>query len=98
MFMKKKMIIFLTIFIVICFTIILLFFLFGKKQNTTPYKNTFIYDGKFSSISITNFKSAKNSLNEIKENLGITNLDDLKEIISNEYGGNKFYRFYQYSQ
>lgn len=96
MFMKKKMIIFLTIFIVICFTIILLFFLFGKKQNTTPYKNTFIYDGKFSSISITNFKSAKNSLNEIKENLGITNLDDLKEIISNEYGGNKFYRFYQY--
>ena len=97
MFMKKRMIIFITIFMVICFVTILCFFLLGKKQNTTPYKNTFIYDGKFSSISITDFKSARESLNDYKENLGIINPnEELKEVISNRDGGNKFYRFYQY--
>jgi len=93
----KKIIIGLSIFIVICFISLLCFFSFRKKQSTNDYKNVFIFDGKFSSVLITDFKSAKKSLNDIKENLGLIDIEDeLKEDISNEYDGSKFYRFNQY--
>lgn len=101
--MKKRIIIPFIIIILVIISILLLFILLPSKiknndnedilQNNTNY----VFDGKFSNVLITNGKTAKQSLEDIKENLGIDNIDnDLVLISNNSDGEHNFYRFNQY--
>ena len=101
--MKKRIIIPFIIIILVIISILLLFILLPSKsknndnedalQNNTNY----VFDGKFSNVLITNGKTAKQSLEDIKENLGIDNIDnDLVLVSNNSDGEHNFYRFNQY--
>ena len=75
------------------------FFLFtnSKKEFDDTTNPKYVFDGKFSETKINDEKSALIALENVKNNLGIIDINnELKSLKSNEFNGNKFFTFDQY--
>ena len=102
--MKKKSIIVIILLIIFILAILSAIFIFSKKKTnniividdeTIKVGKTQIIEGTFSNVLVNDFNTAKEALNDIRDDLNIS-LDDLKEdtsYLSSDYIN--VYNFYQ---